>query len=178
MNGVSACQARRAQFLLAVLQHPAVQELSNLMDIKDRRFINRLEEDLRLHGSIAEAPRSGRPPKYTDHVLEQARLYMLEGVDACWTKEDIVDGMVKADILAVGTSVRGFWERFSEYMRQQGTPVVFGCQLMTFALSQQHTQRRMSWCHRHKGIFTERTMPTWWCVDEVIVEQGCHPKCE
>ena len=178
MSGVSACQGRRAQLLLAVLRQPAAQEAANSLGITDHRFISRLEEDLRLHASIAEAPRSGRPAKYTDHVLEQACLYMMEGVEACWTKEDIVDGMVQADILPAGTSVRGFWERFSDYMRQRGTPVVYGCQLMTFALSLKHIQGRLSFCHRHKRTFTVLTMPTWWFVDELIVEQGGHPKCE
>lgn len=178
MSGVTDCQAKRAQLLLAVLQQPAAQEVANSLGITDHRFISRLEKDLRQHASIAEAPRTGRPAKYTDHVLEQAQAYMMDGVEACWTKEDIVEGMVAAGILAADTSVRGFWERFSAYMRQQGTPVVYGCQLMTFALSLKHIQGRLGFCQRHKGTFTERTMPTWWCVDELIVEQGGHPKCE
>lgn len=178
MSGVTDCQARRARYLLALLEQPGAREAAKAMGITDHRFVSRLEEDLRLHGSIAEAPRTGRPPKYTDFLLEQAQEYLLEGVDAAWSKDDIVSGMVAEGILPEGTSVRGFWEAFAAYMRQQGTPVLFGCQLLTFALSASHIRRRLSWGHKHKSVFTDRTMGSWWCVDELMIEEGGHPKRE
>lgn len=101
---------------------------------------------------------------------------MLQGVDAAWSKADIVAGMIEAGILAEDTSVDGFWERFSAYMRQQGTPVVYGCQLLTFAMSQDHISKRLKWCHRHKTVLTEKKVEDWWFLDEVAIEESGLPK--
>ncbi len=176
MSNITDCQARRAEFLICALDLPSVQELAVELGITDRRFLDRLAQDLRLHASIAEAPRSGRPVKYTDFVLQQAQSYMLDGVEAYWSKEDIVLGMIAIGILEEGTSVESFWERFTAYMRQQGTPVVYGCQRLTFALSLDHIKKRLRWCYAHSTQLTEEKIKSWWIVDEIVVEEGGHPK--
>lgn len=173
---VSECVKRRVSFLLCLLQQYNVRAVAESLGIKDSRFITRLMEDLRLHASIAEAPRKGRPVLYTDVLLQQAQEYMLEGVDAAWSKADIVAGMIEAGILAEDTSVDSFWERFTDYMRQHGTPIVYGCQLMTFAMSLEHISKRLAWCHRHKDLLTEQRIGDYWFMDEVAIEESGLPK--
>lgn len=70
---VSNCQKRRAIFLLQVLDHYDVQGVAESMGITDRRFVTRLQQDLRLYASIAEAPRSGRPVLYTTSCCSRPR---------------------------------------------------------------------------------------------------------
>lgn len=175
---VSICQKRRALFLVQVLQRYDVQDVAKGMGITDTRFVTRLVQDLRQHASIAEAPRSGRPVLYTNIMLEHAQAFMLEGVDAAWSKEDIVAGMIEVGILPEDTSVDGFWERFAGYMRQQGTPVVYGCQLLTFAMSRDHISGRHRWCHHVKHKLTEERIGRYWFVDEVAIEESGLPKGE
>lgn len=162
--------------MLLLLEHDVVQEAAESMGITDHRFITRLQEDLRQHASIAEAPRSGRPVLYTDILLQQAQELMLEGVDAAWSKADIVAAMIEEGILAEGTKVESFWERFAQYMRQQGTPVVYGCQLLTFAMSLDHIRLRLKWCHRHKTVLTSERIGGYWFMDEVAIEESGLPK--
>lgn len=176
MSLITACQSRRAAFLVQVLDLPVVREVAAGMGITNPRFISRLQDDLKLYASIGEAPRDGRPPKYTEYVLQLARDYMLEGVDAVWTKDDIVHDMMDVGILPEGCSVEGFWERFSAYMREQGTPVVYGCQRLTFALSHAPITKRLAWAHNHKPTLSEARVGDWWFVDEITILEDPHPK--
>lgn len=162
--------------MIHVLELPEVGKVAASLGITDRRFISRMKADLIQYASIAEAPRSGRPPKYTAYLLGRAQDYMLHGVDAAWTKEDVVQGMINAGILDDDASVEGFWERFTQYMRDEGTPLVYGSQRLTFALSQAHIQSRLWWCQNHKSTLTDEKVGNWWFVDEIVIEEGPHPK--
>ena len=64
-------QKRAAEFLTYLLDTVDVRPALKHFNIKDKRYIARLKAKLRQTSSLADAPRSGRKPKYTE---EQAQL--------------------------------------------------------------------------------------------------------
>lgn len=76
--------------------------------------------------------------------------------------------MNDAGMLDDDASVGAFWERFTQYMQGEGTPLVYGSQRLTFALSQAHIHSRLLWCHNHQHVLTDEKVGKWWFVDELV----------
>lgn len=177
MSNIPPSQRRRADFLLAVLKLPGVPGVAKKCGIKDHSFIRRLEHNLSEHASLADAPREGRPPKYTTELLGEAWGYMKE-LDGAWSSSDFVSYLIDMGTLQEGNSVAGFWEAFQAYVHRQGWRLVYGTQRLTFALSTAHAKGRLQWCHDHEREMTSHMVRQYWFVDEILLEYPPAPKCE
>lgn len=168
-------QRQRANFLIELLNTEEAKRVRNQLGIKSHGFLQRLQDNLAKHASIADAPRSGRGRKYTDELLDQARDQLMECEYYVWSKQHLVESLMADGILPAGTSIDGFWEAFVPHLQHQGLQLVYGRQRLTFAMSSQHARLRLSWCRQQQSVITASTVREYWFTDEITMEHGPHP---
>lgn len=178
MANIPERQQRRAEFLIELLHTEEAKNLLKRKGITDHSFIKRLCSNLREYGSIVDAPRSGRDPKYTDELLAAAMEFMLESLDCVWSKQCFVDSLIAEGVLEDGVSIEGFWRPFAAYMQQHGMRMVYGTQRLTFAMSGRHADGRLTWCRDNEGVLTHETVREYWFTDEIQLEHGPPPNSE
>jgi hypothetical protein len=178
MDTIPYNQRLRADVVIELTKLPGAGGVLKRMGINNTRFYTRLRENLATHASLADAPRSGRPPKYTDELLAKAMDCLLEMMDPIWSSQEIVDTMVDAGILEAGTSVRSFMAVFQEYLLERGIRLLYGRQRLVFALSRHHANGRLAWCQEAQFTFTDTTVQHFWFVDEISLIHGGDPKGE
>ena len=91
MDTIPCNQRLRADVVIELTKLPGAGSVLKRMGINNNRFYPRLRENLATHASLADAPRSGRPPKYTEEMLAKAMDCLLEMMDPIWSSQEIVD---------------------------------------------------------------------------------------
>jgi hypothetical protein len=119
-----------------------------------------------------EAPRSGRPLLYTADVLNAAQDWFDQHAWQQLNKSEFVTELKELGILSKSASVSGFYFAF----KNQGLHLKWAQRSLTFALTPKHEILREDWCIRHQGTFTAETLGSFWFCDEVVIEEGGHPK--
>lgn len=178
MGKITASQRKRADFLTLLLEVKTVLEAKKQLKISSTTFVRKLATKLKATANLADAPRAGRPHKYTPAMMEQAKDYVLELEDAVYSSKDLVQALVDEGILPTDSTWAGFWPVFIPYMASQGVPLVWGLQRLTFALASKHAKARLKWCESNQGIITDSTVGHYWFGDEISIEWGMHPKGE
>jgi len=181
MPKVSKAQVRRAIFFVLLLQLSSTSTICSIkrhLGINDKAYHTRLEQLLTDYHSIADAPRAGRPAKYSDDQLSQAKMWLMSLELPCHCARDLVDCLVEEGILPEGTPPRGFMPAFKAYLAQQGLQLKYGQRTLTFPLSQAHITGRLKRCLEMQHIFTSATVKDWWFEDEITIDQGGVPKGE
>lgn len=178
MVKVTDSQRKRAKLFILLLQGSAVDAAIKKLKIKNKSYVSKLISHLGETSSLADAPRSGRPEKYSSDVLSKAKDFLLGLEDAAFCCKDVVAAMIDEDVIPEDTPWASFWPKFIKYLSSQEIYLVWGIQRLTFAMNKRHVKARLQWCHENKLIFTDRTMKQFWFTDEISLEYGGHPKGE
>lgn len=169
-------QVRRRDFLLGLLEGQPGVDAKKALGITGRKFETRLKASLQRDCSLADAPRSGRPPIYTPDILDDAQDWFFRNDWRLLKKSDLVTELQELDILSDDATVRGFYAAFEAHLSCQGYNLKWGARSLSFALSHEHEIQRYEWCQLHQCTFASENLWDYWFEDEIIVEEGGHPK--
>lgn len=169
-------QIRRAQYLLLALQGCNDAAIRRELGISDRGFKARLVKQLKQHASILDAPRSGRPIKYTEELHESARQVLLDLEDTVVTGKEFVWTLEDRGILKPETSPKSYMRSFKRYLATKGMQLSYGRRRLLFALSNSHIKARLKWCREKSSIFTKEKVKQYWFGDEISISTGMAPK--
>jgi len=176
MVKVTTAQKRRADLFVLLLQGHSLLAAKKQLKIKNTSYVRSLISHLKDTADLADAPRSGRPEKYGEDLMWQAKEFLLGLEDAAFCCKDVVAAMVDYGVLPEDTSWASFWPKFVMYLGSHGLSLVWGIQRLTFAMTKKHATARLRWCQQYQHVFTDRTMRHYVFVDEISLEYGGHPK--
>lgn len=176
MKEITQSQKRRADYVVKRLDGQTDKQAKKALGIKGKKFSQRLQTGLRRGASLKDAPRPGRPITYTVDILEQALDWFNHHQWELLSKEELVSKLQKADILTNDAKVEGFYPAFKSYLVTMGFKLKYATRTLTFALTNAHEDGRLEWCIKHQRIITDATVGSYWFLDEVIIEEGGHPK--
>ena len=178
MSKPSQTEIDRNEFLLAILDGKTQAQAKKLIGITDHRFVERLKEALRERRSLSEAPRSGRPPVYSEDVLQDTLDWFDCNDWQLLNKEEFFTSLQEVGILDDKATERGFFYAFKTYLASCGLQLKWGRRFLAFALTPTHEAGRAVWCLENEKVFTDETVGRFWFVDEIVLEEGGHPKGE
>lgn len=169
-------QTRRSQYLLLALKDCDDAAIRQELGIADRGFKARLVKLLQQHASILDAPRSGRPIKYTEELHESARQVLLDLEDTVVTGREFVWTLEDRGILKPKTNPKSYMRAFKRHLATKGMQLSYGRRRLLFALSNTHIKSRLKWCREKSSIFTKETVKQYWFGDEISISTGMAPK--
>ena len=169
-------QLLRRDYLLLRLEGKPEATAKRALGITGRQFEDHLRASLERDASLADAPRSGRPPLYTAAILADCLDWFDQHGFQQLTKAELVGKLKQLGILPEDATVRGFHHAFQEYLLGQGFELKWGQRSLTFALSSQHVAGRYEWCLKYQDILTSENLGDYWFCDEVVIEESGHPK--
>lgn len=169
---------RKALLLADLLASVPLKSFLKKHGIKDKRYGKRLEQQLRTTYSLAPAPRSGRPPKYTEEQLDAATEALASPANPIHTTAALVQQLQSGGQLPEGTPKRGFMAAVKRHLAQQGLRLGFGSRSKQQALSAADAKARLAWCRSMQHEITHATVGTWRFVDEKLLTSGAKPRCE
>ena len=176
MRETTQSQKRRADYIVKRLEGQTEKQAKKALGIKGKKFSQRLQTGLKRSASLKDAPRPGRPIKYTLNILGQALDWFNHHQWELLSKEELVSKLQKEGILPNDAKVEGFYPAFKDYLVTLGFKLKYATRSLTFALTNAHEAGRLKWCIKHQSIITDATVGSYWFSDEVIIEEGGHPK--
>lgn len=148
------------------------------LGITGKKFLDRLKAALQRDCTLADAPRPGRPIVYTLSTLDAALDWFDSNYWLLLTKEELVSELQEAGILSNNAKVDGFYPAFKAHLSEYGLRLKWGQRGLTFALTTQHQVWRKEWCLHHQVVSTFEDVDSFWFCDEIVIEEGGHPKGE
>ncbi len=176
MPKITKSQLRRAQYLLLALENCDDATIRQQLGITDRGYKARLRKLLEEYASIVDAPRSGRPIKYTDELHESARQVLLDLEDTVVTGREFVWTLEDRGILKPKTRQKSYMRAFKRYLATKGMQLSYGRRRLLFALSNSHIKARLKWCRAMRSVFTKESVKQYWFGDEISISTGMAPK--
>ncbi len=173
---LTANQLLRRDYLLLLLDGVKDKGARKQLHIKGKDFVKNLRAALKRDCSLADAPRTGRPLLYTVHILDDALDWFKRNSWRQLNKQDFFDEVLAVGILPNKATLDGFYPAFQEHLHKQGLVVRWAQRNLTFALTTQHELLREQWCDDHEDTFTEQNLEEFWFSDEIVIEEGGHPK--
>lgn len=170
-------QKRAAEFLAYLLDTVDVRPALKHFNIKDKRYVARLKAKLRETFSLADAPRPGRKPKYTEEQVQLA-VRVLSEARPIHSSAALVSTLQERQVLPEKVKHRGFLPAFKRGLGQLGLKLAYGRRRKSQPLTDQDKQQRLTWCEQNRTTFTEDTVQDWWFTDETSISTGVHPKGE
>lgn len=155
MRETTQSQKRRADYIVKRLEGQTDKQAKKALGIKGKKFSQRLQTGLRRDASLKDAPRPGRPIKYTLNILEQALDWFNHHQWELLSKEELVSKLQKAGILTNDAKVEGFYPAFKWYLVTLGFKLKYATRTLTFALTNAHEDGRLEWCTKHQRITTD-----------------------
>lgn len=169
-------QLLRRDYLLLRLDGQPGAKAKRALGITGRQFEEHLRASLERDASLADAPRSGRPPTYTPTILADCLDWFNHHGFQQLTKEELVSELKQLGILPEDATVRGFHSAFQRYLLELGFDLKWGQRSLAFALSSQHVAGRYQWCLKYQDILTSENLGDYWFCDEIVIEESGHPK--
>jgi hypothetical protein len=176
MTKTTQSQVRRRDYLLSRLDGYSDKAAKKKLGIKDKKYEERVRAGLERDLSLTDAPRSGRKPLYTEDTLEDALDYFDQNDWLLITKKELVAGLQQVEILQPNATVDGFYTAFKKHLLKHDLHLKWGQRPLTFALSHQHEVWRHKWCIKQQAVLTSALMKDYWFCDEILIEEGGHPK--
>lgn len=169
-------QLLRRDYLLLLLDGVKDKEARKQLGIKGKDFVKNLRAALERDCSLADAPRTGRPLLYTVDILNDALDWFDQNSWRHLNKQEFFDEVLAVGILPNEATLDGFYPTFKEHLHEQGLHLRWAQRNLTFALTTRHELLREQWCDEHEDTFTEQKLDEFWFCDEIVVEEGGHPK--
>ena len=134
--------------------------------IKDKRYGARLIQKLRTQFSLDPAPRSGRPPKYSEAQLVAAEAALASPAHPYHSGDVLMAELKEQAVLPEEAKKRGFLPRVKGFMRLAGRRLAFGGRSKQQALTTADSKQRLAWCKEMQHVITDTTVVDWWFADE------------
>lgn len=170
-------ERKRAVYLLVLMQTESRAKARHASGL-DPSSEKRLLEKLSTHGDFRDAPRSGRPAKYTEAKMQQAADYLTAHDRDLFNGQRLMDRM-QAEQIMHGPVTRGlFLQHLKDHLKQQGHPLQVNSTKTVFYLSDKDHKTRLTFAQSLEANSSARPWDMAIFVDETTKERTPHPKSE
>jgi transposase len=174
-GNVSQAAAKRDKFVTATFRGLGQAAACNEAGISPRtarRVRARIDEG----GQLGDAPRSGRPLKYTDTVLGQAVELLVQHKEGFMTAPMLLHELEQEGVLPPGSDVATFRERLKKHVENMGYQLITNSTQTTFFISNDDKKARVQYCREMLKELKKHPLPTLVWVDETQLASAQHAK--
>ena len=170
-------ELRRAQYVLAFLQTSSKtcsQKESGLSLKAHTRIIQMLARQ----GSLSSGPKSGRPLSYTENEMEAAYDLLCNQTEVLLTGVSLLKQLIEDGLLHTDASPQRFLEHLKAFIMRKGHRLITNSTRTTFFLAKGDIKLRLSFAGDMLKDLEKRKLTSLVFEDEVLLEEGPHPKGE
>jgi hypothetical protein len=138
----------------------------------------RIVEKLKTTFTLSDAPRPGRPTKFTPEVLGHAVLLLTENSELLLTTKDLLDCLIFHEVLPENTDEDNFRHHLREYISHLGFKLIVNKVGTTFYLHTCDEPKRVEASVQFQELLLRAPLPDWIATDETEIDLGGHPKGE
>jgi hypothetical protein len=131
---------------------------------------------LEEHGTILDAPRSGRPRLYTKALLGKAVEILVENKAELLTGHMLLELMVSMGLVRESVDVGTFMKKFRRFVTSIGLKLVVNNTNTIFLLTAQDIILRLKFAQHLKAELVHKPLEMVIFVDETTLEEAPHPK--
>lgn len=171
-------ERRRVEYVLAML-HGCTPEIRKQAqrdtDTKPRQHaqIIRLLED---QGSFSDRPRSGRPPLYTEEVMDKAYKFLVDYDEGYLTGASLHQKLIERGDLWPEADVDTFLQKLKGHVRSKGHSLVINSTKTTFFLAIEDVVKRVQFASQMQQQLETVDLDMTIYTDETTEEESPHPK--
>jgi hypothetical protein len=134
---------------------------------------------LKENRCLEDAPRSGRPVKYTKQVLDKAVDMLLEVPRRLLTLRKLLHQLVEDGTVSGPVDVKNFGRHLTAHVAATGHSMITNSRGSVFFLAKGDKQQRVRFCKATLRMLLGGKVPhDWVFLDEVTFEECPHPKGE
>lgn len=174
-------EAQRVVYTLAFLQGKtklAAARKAGLQVDRVHRYHKELCQHVKNARTFRDKARSGRPPKYTERMLQVAMVHIIDyGIEA-FTGPSLVAELVELGELPVDTNAQAFMRRLKMHVKACGMHLVYSPVGYTYLITRASAEQREEFCRELLPILEDTSQPKPWFLDEILLQFGGHPKCK
>jgi hypothetical protein len=172
-------QMKRTKYVAAILQGHKRRAAKKIAGVRGNSYHTNLLNHLLQHGTLAEAAHHRAASKYTDDVLAKAMEELIDNEDKPMNESEFVAFLHEKQILQPPTDDRRFIDALKAYVQDQGCTLITRDTTTTFAIKEKTAEERVTVSHKILEML-KNTVPLkdWIFVDETVIEESPHPKCE
>ena len=132
---------------------------------------------LAANGSLEPRRATGRPPTYSDKVMERAVELLAEDPSAQLTLKDLLAKLVAEGSAPAGSEYTGnFSARFRQYCTAHHLHVNTTSRSTKFMLATKDHKPRVEFCRAQLPLLKGAALANIWFSDETTIEESPHPK--
>jgi hypothetical protein len=158
-----------------LLKTGSVHKASTASGLKDTRNLRNIAERLLADPhTLDDRPRSGRPRKYTDDILQAAYELLANEQDALWTTAALMQRLCDDGQLSSAGDPATFRNHLHEYARRQGHMLVTNSTGTIFLITKANAKQREAWCRSMLQLSKTVPLDKLWIEDETELSERPH----
>lgn len=171
-------ERRRAEHVVALL-HGCTPEIRKQARRDTHTKPRQQASILRLfeeQGSISDRPRSGRPPLYSDEVMEKAYMFLIQYDEGFLTGASLHQKLIDRGDLWPTADVETFLQKLKAYVKSKGHSLVINSTKTTFFLAIGDVVQRVQFASHMQQQLEAVSLDMMIYTDETTEEESPHPK--
>lgn len=168
-------ERKRAVYVLVLVQTES-RAIARRKSGLDRSSEARLIRKLREFGDIRDAPRPGRPVKYTEEVMGQVVQYLIAHSHEQLNAKELMGRMLAEGILQPPMSRGPFMQHMRHHLKIKGLRLQVNCSRTDFYLSELDYKKRLTFARQLLASRSDLPWDMAIFTDETTHEEHPHPK--
>lgn len=173
-NGTKS-ELARARYILAYMQTSDKAYACRMSGLSENAH-HRIIESIYKNGNLEDSQRSGRPPVYSDTMLEKAYNRVANDDTSKLTGKSLALELKEQGILHPSADVRRFLCHLKQYIKKKGHKLISNYRRTTFHLSMSDKVIRLTHARYMLQILDKGLLSNLIFSDEVTLEESPHPK--
>lgn len=169
-------EQRRATFAEVMLRTGNKRIASLVSGWRDKRALSKLLQRLEETHTLTDRPRSGRPKKYTDEVLQVAQELLAEDSNELWTTASLLQSLAELHLVQLPADAATFREALKHYVTKQHHQLVTHSTGTIFLITTARAKQRVQWCKNMLDLIKHTPLHKWWIEDETQLAERPHHK--
>lgn len=168
-------ERRRAVYVLVFMQTKsatAAQKASGLGKSEHARIV----EMLRARGSLADAPRSGRPVEFTEEVMDKAYNMLAENSEGSLSGQALLEKLKNQRVVNSFADVDGFMHHLREHVESKGHKLIVNSTKTIFFITLKDVVERVKFASSLLAELQHLPLDMLIFSDETTLEESPHPK--
>jgi len=134
------------------------------------------EKKVKNMQSLRHLPIPGRPPRYTDQLLDWATDELVADVTTLHTPSSFTNRLIAIGVLQAPVKVQAFISAWRSRLAEKGYKLVTGSTGTKFFIASSDLPLRVQYANDMLRLLKETNLMDWIFVDETTLEECPHPK--
>ena len=168
-------ERRRAVYVLVFMQTmsaSAAEMASGLGRCEHARIV----EMLRARGSLADAPRSGRPVELNEKVMEKAYDMLADNKEGFLTGHVLLEKLKRQGVVQRSADVDKFMHHLREHVESKGHKLIVNSTKTIFFITLKDVVKRVKFASSLLAELQQVPLDMLIFSDETTLEESPHPK--